>query len=101
MVGIRVHKQSDALTEVLRFRDRLLQCETPRVLGRRAPSTRKTGAFGARNFQPHMALLTEGNGVNWDLTQIGIPFRESIGDLTFDRFVIKVVTRRVEGEARC
>lgn len=95
-VGIRVHKQSGALTQILEFRDRLLKHETPAILGKRLPSTHKTSAFGARHFQPHMAVLRAGSGIDSDLRRIGIPFRERIGDLTFDRFEIEVVRRNSE-----
>jgi hypothetical protein len=94
--GIRVHRQSAALPTILEFRERLLQRETEWVLGNRSPSTHKTNAFGARHFQPHMAVLRAGTGIDRDLKLIGVPFRESLGDLMFDRFVIDVVRRTDE-----
>jgi len=96
LVGFRVHKKSSALPVIFLYRERLLEFETEEVLGRRAPSTYKTSAFGARYYQPHMAILEPGSGVNQDLSVIGVPFREEMGDLTFDRFEIKIVQR--EGE---
>jgi len=42
VVGIRVHRQSEALSSIFEFRSRLLRSEKARVLGRRAPSTHKT-----------------------------------------------------------
>lgn len=93
-VGIRVHKKSAALPSILGFRERLLRHETGQVLGSRAPSTHRRNAFGARHFQPHMAILRAGSGIDRDLTLIGIPFREALGDLTFDRFAIEVRTRK-------
>lgn len=92
-VGIRVHKQSSALPSILKYRERLLNYETERVLGRRSPSTHRRSAFGARHFQPHMAVLRAGSKVDRDLKTIGIPFRQALGNLTFDRFAIEVVTR--------
>jgi hypothetical protein len=96
-VGIRVHKQAAALASILELRERLLKRETPRVLGWRPPSTHRSNAFGARHYQPHMAVLHAGNGIHRDLTQLGGPFRERLGSLRFDRFEIEVV-RRVSGD---
>ena len=92
-IGIRIHKQSNALPSILKYRDRLLSHETEQVLGRRSPSTYRRNAFGARHFQPHMAVLRAGSGVDRDLRLIGVPFREALGNLTFDRFAIEVVIR--------
>ena len=96
-VGIRVHKQSAALSAILELRERLLRHETQRVLGRRPPSTHRSNAFGARHYQPHMAVLRAGSGVDRDLTLFGEPFREQLGNLRFDRFEVEVV-RRVGGD---
>jgi hypothetical protein len=90
-VGIRVHRQSAALPEILEYRRRLLVCENRRVLGSRAPSTDKASAFGARAFQAHMSILRPGSHVDRDLTAIGKRFRESMGDLVFDGFAVDVV----------
>ena len=59
----------------------------------RRPSTRKRNAFGARHFQPHMTILRAGSGIDRNLKRIGDPFREALGDLLFDRFVIDVARR--------
>jgi hypothetical protein len=91
-VGIRVHKQSVALPSILAFRERLSRHETWRVLGRRAPSTHRSSAFGARHFQPHMAVLRAGSGVGRDLKRIGVRFRQMLGILRFDTFVVEVVS---------
>ena len=96
-VGIRVHKQSSAMPAILNYRQRLLRCETRAVLGSRRPSTIRTNAFGARHFQPHVALLKPGSGIDRDLTKLGSLFRERIGNLTFDKFEIEVVIRQEEG----
>lgn len=90
-VGIRIHRKSIAMPHILSFREQLLKFETPSILGKRPPSTHRTSAFGARSFQPHMALLRAGSGVPRDLTRLGIPFRQQVGDLHFDRFEIEVV----------
>lgn len=95
-VGLRVHKQSVTLPAILEFRNRLLQYETRQVLGNRFPSTRRANAFGARHFQPHMAVLRAGSRIGRDLTLIGAPFRETMGNLTFDRFAISIVRRTGE-----
>ena len=93
MVGIRIHRQSSAMAEIALLRQRLLVHETKRVLGSRRSSTNKTNAFGARWFQPHMVMLRPGNGVQQELTQLGLPFRERIGNLFYDKFEIKIVHR--------
>jgi hypothetical protein len=102
-VGVRVHRQSDARRVILEFRARLLQHESTRVLGARAPSTGKRNAFGARYFQPRMAILRAGSGIDRDLKLIGIPFRKALGDLTFDKFAVFIQRRSVRmppGEPR-
>ncbi len=89
-VGIRVHRQSVAMPEIQEYRERLLRFETDSVLGRRAPSTQRRNAFGARNFQPHMTLLLAGSGINSDLTEAGEKFRSEFDELLFDRFSVKI-----------
>ncbi len=81
------------MPQILAFRRRLLAYETPAVLGSRRGSTLRTNAYGARNFQPHMSLLMPGSGIPGDLSKLGQRFREHIGDLVFDQFVIELVTR--------
>ena len=93
-VGIRVHRQSSARPRIDAFRKRLLDLETPSVIGRRSPSTQRRSAFGARHFQPHMTLLRSGSGIDSDLSSIGSRFRDSLGTLVFDRFSIKIVRVR-------
>lgn len=95
-VGIRVHRQSAAMPEIISLREQLIEHETPQILGKRTRSTNKTNAFGARHYQPHMTLIRPGNGIHHDLTRIGIPFREIIGDLTFDRFQIDVIQKNIK-----
>ena len=92
-IGVRLHKRSEALPVVLDYRQRLLEHETRRLLGSRAPSTTRTSAFGARQYQPHMSILRPGSSVNRDLTRIGVPFRQTLGKLKFDLFVVDVVAK--------
>ncbi len=89
-VGIRIHRKSAAYREILHFRERLLVHETRDVLGQRRPSTAKRNAFGARSFQPHVAILRLGVEIPHDLKEIGTCFRETIGKLLFDRFEIHI-----------
>jgi hypothetical protein len=95
-VGIRVHRQCSAMPAVLEYRERLLSHESSRVLGSRAPSTRKSSAFGARSFQPHMSLLRPGSHMSRDLTLVGQQFRSTFGSLVFDRFEVEVVRKDVD-----
>lgn len=90
-VGVRVQWQSTAMPQIQALRQRFIALESPRVLGNRARSTARTSAFGARSFQAHMALLRAGSGVPNDLTQIGAPFRENLGNLRFDRFLVEAI----------
>lgn len=92
-VGIRIHQQSCAMPEILAYRERLLTYETKWVHGFRPPSDHRTNAFGARHFQPHVALLRAGNGIQRDLKPVGERFRQEIGDLRFDRFQVEIVTK--------
>jgi hypothetical protein len=93
-VGIRIHRRSGAMPAIIGYRERLLAYETTSVLGKRPPSDRRRNAFGARHFQPHVAVLRPGSGVARDLTKLGALFRTRVGELRFDRFVVDVVTRR-------
>jgi|NGEPerStandDraft_6_1074524.scaffolds.fasta_scaffold177026_1 hypothetical protein len=94
-VGIRIHRASSVLDEIIDLRNDLSKYETREVLGDRSPSSRKKSAFGSRYFQPHIALLEPGSGINRDLTIVGKLFREQIGDLTFDRLIIDVVQKEI------
>lgn len=93
-VGIRVHRQSEAMEAILKFRQRLVEHESQSVLGNRKPSTSRKSAFGARRFQPHVTLLRPGSGIDRDLTKIGTRFREVFREFTFNRFAIEVTKRR-------
>ena len=78
------------------LRQRLIDYETPEILGNRQRSTARTSAFGARSFQAHLGLIRAGSGIDQDLTLLGAPFRAKVGDLRFDRFLIETVCLRSE-----
>jgi hypothetical protein len=92
-IGIRIHRQSFTIMTILSYRRRMLAFETPYILGNRNPSTEKKSAFGARAYQPHMSVLRPGNRISQDLKIIGQRFRESMGELTFDTFVVEIVEK--------
>lgn len=95
-VGIRIQRQNPARAAVDELRSRILVYETRQVLGRRPPSDHKRNAFGARHFQPHMAILRAGSGIERDLTRIGTIFRTRIASLRFNRFTVEIAIRSVE-----
>ncbi len=88
-VGVRIQKNTDFRTVIDSYRSRILEHEDHFVLGTRAPSTLSRNAFGARHFQPHLTLLHPGSGIMNDLKIIGQAFRESVGLLVFDRYIIE------------
>jgi hypothetical protein len=92
-VGIRIQKKNAARGEIRAFRERLLIYETPNVLGGRLPSNSQRNAFGARSFQPHVALMRPGSRIDRDLTKTGMLFRSHIEYLTFDRFSIEIASK--------
>lgn len=96
-VGIRIRRQSEAYARILAYRERFIAHETKSVLGRRRPSTARTSAFGARSFQPHVALLRAKNGVDRDLSVLGRALRVALAHtpLTFDRFIVDVTRKQV------
>jgi len=96
-VGIRIQKKNIARERIQELRNRLLLHETAEVLGSRRPSTHTANAFGARHFQPHLALLRPGSGIDRDLTKVGAVFRQKMQSLTFDRFCIEIVLRDQHG----
>lgn len=88
-VGIRIKKTSQFRSKIDEYRNLLIAHETPSVLGKRKPSTKSRNAFGARNFQPHIAILKAGSGIGRDLTKVGEAFREVIAEIYFDRFMVQ------------
>lgn len=89
-VGIRIHRQSPAMKVLKVYRDRLINLETKAVLGKRQKSNMRRNAFGSRYFQPHLAIIEAGSGIAQDLTWIGKLFRETLGNLIFDKFIVEV-----------
>jgi len=87
-VGVRVRRNTPAMSAILSYRERLLAHETASVLGARRPSDHRRNAFGARHFQAHLSLLRAGSGIDRDLKAMGEKFRDAIGSLTFDRFQV-------------
>jgi hypothetical protein len=81
-VGIRIQRRNPARAAIDEFRDRIMFYETKTVLG-------------ARYFQPHMAVLRAGSGIDGDLTKVGSVFRTQIGALRFDRFSVEISIRKV------
>jgi hypothetical protein len=81
------------MPSTLKYSDQFIKHETRAVLGTGSKSTHRTSAFGARSSQPHMSILLAGSGIERDLVLVGAPFRERIGDLTFDKFAVEVVNR--------
>ena len=96
-LGIRILWQSLAMPAIQILRHRLIDYESPMVLGNRPRSTARTSAFGARSFQAHLGLIRAGSGIDRDLTLLGAPFRAKVGDLRFDRFLIETVCLTSEG----
>lgn len=90
-VGVRVQWQSRSMTQIQLLRRELIAKETSEILGNRSPSGKRRSAFGARSFQPHIALIRAGSGIGRDLSLLGEKFRSEIGNLTFDRFLVEMV----------
>lgn len=99
MVGFRIQKKSLGLPSFFSYRERLINHETKSVLGSRNPSTFKTNAFGARYYQPHMVVLEAKSGIGHDLSNVGIPFRESLGDLFLIGLLLKLLNALVKHKA--
>lgn len=89
-VGIRIRRQTAGFEALQRYRQRLLAHETPEILRGHRGSTSSRSAFGAPRFQPHMVLLRSGSPVPDDLTIVGRRWRETMGQLTYDRFLIDI-----------
>ncbi|MES2780836.1 MAG: hypothetical protein V4651_13165 [Bacteroidota bacterium] len=87
-IGIRIKKSSNFRNVIEQYRDSLIEHETPHLLGNRKPSIRTRNAFGARNFQPHIAIIKSGNGIVTDLSEIGDNFRDFVQEIKFDKFII-------------
>jgi hypothetical protein len=88
-IGVRLQRGAPAMEDILALRRKFYSYESPRVLGRRRPSTDRRSAFGAHEYQPHIALLRRGSGLEHDLRRVSSEFRARIGSLRFDRFTVK------------
>jgi hypothetical protein len=91
-VGIRVQRKSPAYREILNPRSRFYPLEAPVVSGRRPPTGERKSAFGARAYQPHVALLRAGSGIDPDLSRAGELFRSCVPTVHFDRLVVRCLT---------
>lgn len=91
-IGIRVQRKAPAYRQILDLRSRFYLLEAPVVAGRRPASGERRSAFGARSYQPHVALLRAGSGVGPDLSKVGESFRAAVPVLQFDRFVVRCLT---------
>jgi hypothetical protein len=87
-IGIRIKKASDFRAAIDRYRNSAIKHENHKILKSRLPSTKTKSAFGARSFQPHIAIIKSGNGLNINLLEIGTNFRDFVQEIKFDRFVI-------------
>ena len=84
-VGFRIRRAAGAADALEAVRARFFAHETPDVLGARRPSTRRSSAFGARSYQPHITVLKPGAVSDPDLSRIGVAVREHLAWLQFDR----------------
>ncbi|CAM3929537.1 hypothetical protein MUGA111182_17780 [Mucilaginibacter galii] len=91
-IGIRIHRTSQLRIPIEKYRSRFFLHENRRILGKRKPSTKLKSAFGARHFQPHIALLLPGNNMPLDLKTIGDAFRDYVQEIHFDQF--QIISRR-------
>lgn len=88
-IGIRITRTSEFRDSINQYRSLFLNQETPKILGSRRPSTKSRNAFGARHFQPHIAILRAGSGIITDLSEVGKLFRERVGEIHFDKFIVE------------
>jgi len=87
-IGIRIKNSSSFKDIINQYRNLLFEHETSYVLGERRPSTKRRSAFGARYFQPHIAIIKPRNGIVTDLFEIGKNFRDCIQEIKFNKFII-------------
>jgi hypothetical protein len=98
-IGLRVRRGA-ARSPIESLRGEFYPFETSHVLGRRAPSTAKASAFGARMFQPHITVLRAGGVTQRDLQPLGDALRSAMDTLRFDRFRIDVRSATLATNAR-
>jgi hypothetical protein len=90
-VGVRIHPKSPSYLLVQSYRQRLVAYETAAVLGPKRQSTHNRSALAASpDYQPHMLLLRAQSPIPDDLKVVGARWREQIGELTFDTFLVDV-----------
>lgn len=77
-VGIRVQRASPFFKELIAYRSTFYPLESQIKLGNRSRSNNSKNAFGARHYQPHITLLRGGSGIQTDLTEVGISFRDAV-----------------------
>jgi hypothetical protein len=89
-IGVRVHRRSVFRHTIYRYRQQFIIHETKNILGKRTQSSNSHSAFGARYFQPHITLLKAGTNIDSDLILLGDAFRDSVHNIVFDRFSVRV-----------
>ncbi len=89
LVGLRIRRAEGAANALEALRTRFFAYETEKALGVRRPSSRRSSAFGARSYQPHITVLKAGAIADPDLSKIGFIVREQLTSLQFDRLVVR------------
>jgi hypothetical protein len=89
-VGIRVQRSSPFFDNILAYRSFFYPLESSVKMGGRSRSNNRRNAFGARHFQPHITVLKGGSGIQTDLTEVGISFRDAVPEIHFDNYTIEV-----------
>lgn len=88
-IGMRIRRASGASDPLEKLRNRFVSLETDTVLGNRLPSNRLRSAFGARHYQPHIAVLRAKSLSDPDLSKIGFLLRSQVHGIKFDRLVVR------------
>lgn len=91
-IGLRI-RRGPARTGIEELRAEFYPYEAPHLLGRRAPSTPGTNAFGARHYQPHLTILRAGGVTVTDLRPIGEALRGELDTIRLDRLVVELRQR--------
>jgi hypothetical protein len=89
-VGIRIQRASPFFENILAYRSFFYPREASIKMGARHRTDDRRNAFGARHFQPHITLLKGGSGIQTDLTEVGISFRDAVPEIHFDSYTIEV-----------
>ena len=97
LIGLRIRRADGAADALEALRARFFAYETETVLGTRRPSSRRSSAFGARSYQPHITVLKAGAIAEPDLSKIGFLVREQLTSLQFDRLVVRCRAHDVVG----